>query len=282
MSVALHSEVEVTNEFWLHSQGSRLRLYDFSGPAAASPVILLVHGFRAHAHWWDSTITALRKKFRVVTYDFAGMGNSEYRPDYCEAMFVDDLLAVVGAVRERVGRPLAALIGHSWGGQIVLRACVRSPHLAQQIMLLDTFVVVPSDTDLPESLTVNHRKLYRDKASAIAAFRLSPPQPLEKNILARLAGQSIQPVEGEWCWKFDPNLGSLQPLDLAAIADALTLPIHIVYGAKSALVCRRRAGATVELLPDGRGPYALAGAYHHLMLDQPEALATLMSELLAP
>jgi pimeloyl-ACP methyl ester carboxylesterase len=57
--------------------------------------------------------------------------------------------------------------------------------------------------------------------------------------------------------------------------------VAIIYGADSALITPARAAAMAALLPAGHGPYALAGAHHHLMLDQPLALAALLLELLA-
>ena len=34
-------------------------------------------------------------------------------------------------------------------------------------------------------------------------------------------------------------------------------------------------------LPDGRGPFAIPGAHHHMMIDQPLALIALLRGLLA-
>jgi pimeloyl-ACP methyl ester carboxylesterase len=280
--------------FRIKSHGSELCIYacsddanandndrDAGRTAAPKPPLLLVHGFRAHARWWDAVVPALCQSYQVFTYDFAGMGDSECRPAYRDSQFVDDLLAVVMFIEQTVAQPLAAVIGHSWGGQITLQACARRPDLARQALILDSYMMLASDTEHPALPTTGNRKTYASCAEAVAAFRLSPPQPVDPDLLAALARKSLCATAAGWRWKFDPALTGLTALLLEPLAAQITLPVGVIYGAASALITPARAAAMAALLPAGHGPYALAAAHHHLMLDQPQALAALLLELLA-
>lgn len=258
-----------------------LSVYGVAGPAKNSPTLLLVHGFRAHAGWWDYLLPLLATRYQVFTYDFAGMGNSELRRHYSEDTCVDDLLAMVTFIEQLTGRPLRAVVGHSWGGQITLQACAQRPDIAAEAFILDSYLKLPSDSDHPQSPAIGNRKAYATQAEAIGAFRLSPPQPLESEKLAALAQKSMYLSEAGWRWKFDPELPPLHPMPLEQYAAQITLPVSVIYGADSALINPARAQGVVDLLPQGRGPFAVADAHHHLMLDQPQRLADLLLDLLA-
>ncbi len=69
-----------------HAQvaGRRLHYLEWPGPPGAPPLLLL-HGFLAHAHWWDFVAPSLAESYRVIAPDFSGMGDSEYRDDYSHA-----------------------------------------------------------------------------------------------------------------------------------------------------------------------------------------------------
>src|SRR5918996_6280533 len=81
----------------------------------AGPTIVLVHGFPDTGAMWDGVVDELAGRFRVITYDLRGFGDStgpRGRAAYAIPRLVEDLVAVLDAVSP--GRPVH-LVGHDWG-----------------------------------------------------------------------------------------------------------------------------------------------------------------------
>ena len=75
-------------------------------------VMLLLHGFRGHAHWWDFVAPWFAAEYRVIAIDFGGMGDSSSAAKYSRSDFV----AEVHATLEMIGPKEVTLVGHSFGG----------------------------------------------------------------------------------------------------------------------------------------------------------------------
>ena len=131
-------------------------------------------------------------------------------------------------------------------------------------------------------------KVYPDRATAEARFRLQPPQSCANEfILQYIARQSIMPVEGGgYAWKFDDDLlTSLTGFgDVAAEFRQLTVPLKLMVGADSALYSARSVAYMQSLVPAALQPVptvTLEEAQHHLFLDQPQAFIRELRTLLA-
>jgi len=244
------------------------------------PAILLAHGYRAHAHWWDFIAPFFCADYRVFALDFCGMGDSDWRPTYTAETFVDELRAVI----EHAGLAKATLIGHSYGGTRVLRACIRFPELIEQAIVVDSYVAF-IDRDRPSIPRQYGGAFYPDADSAIQRFRLLPEQPVHDWARAYIARHSLKETEHGWTWKFDPDLPyAIFERDGEALLRAITVPLDLVCGEHSVVFDRERAlrvGQVLASLPNARGPVTLPDAYHHLMLDQPLALVSTLRALLA-
>jgi pimeloyl-ACP methyl ester carboxylesterase len=264
---------------FIEVQGARIHYLVRGGDDASKPALLLVHGFRGHAHWWDTIAPWFADHYRVITPDFSGMGDSGHRPFYegCGAVFAHDLIGVV----ERESRGPVVAIGHSYGGSRVLQACALRPELFSRAVILDTYVHLRGE-DLPAERT-GPRRIYPEITLAVERFRLLPEQPaLRPELRDHLARHSLREVEGGWAWKFDPNLPGIPARegDMRQLLGTVTLPVDYVYGECSALVDANLARRIVGALPHGRGPFSIPGGHHHLMLDQPSAVIARLRALL--
>ena len=95
------------------TDGVRLAVYE-SGPPDA-PTIVAVHGYPDNHTVWDGVAAVLSERFRVVTYDVRGAGESDKpasRRAYRMDQLVDDLEAVLDAVSPDTP---VHLLGHDWG-----------------------------------------------------------------------------------------------------------------------------------------------------------------------
>jgi pimeloyl-ACP methyl ester carboxylesterase len=242
------------------------------------PGLLFVHGFRAHARWWSFIAPFFLSRFRVAAMDFAGMGDSGARALYTPLGFAEDILAVVEDARfDRT-----TLIGHSFGGGRVLRACAENPrHITRA-------VVIDSDIPLEEAGRPGHafeprpKKIYATLDAARARFRLVPAgNRAAPYILDFIARHSLKQVDGGWTWKFDERFRS-GPEDLkgADVLSRIELPVTYVYGDASAIVSRSQAHDIVAHLRNGHGPIAIPQSHHHVMLDQPLSLVAALRGIL--
>src|SRR5690606_9687786 len=113
---------------------------EWSGPADAPPLLLL-HGYLAHAHWWDFVAPWLADRHRVLAMDFGGMGDSAYRRQYSHSRFH----AEISGFAEALGIGGCTTIGHSFGGRALLYACHARPDLFPRAIVVDSRLGSPED-----------------------------------------------------------------------------------------------------------------------------------------
>jgi pimeloyl-ACP methyl ester carboxylesterase len=106
-------------------------------PAAGldRPGIVLVHGLASNSRLWDGVAAELaRRGHPVAAVDLRGHGRSE-KPDsgYDIATVADDVALVIDAL----GWPRPAVVGQSWGGNVVVELAHRHPGAARLIVGLD-------------------------------------------------------------------------------------------------------------------------------------------------
>ncbi len=89
----------------------------FSGPADGIPV-LFIHGNFSSATWWEETMVALPPKFRAITPDQRGLGESDpalkINAEHGMGDFVDDAIALM----DHLGYDRFHLVGNSLGGLV--------------------------------------------------------------------------------------------------------------------------------------------------------------------
>jgi pimeloyl-ACP methyl ester carboxylesterase len=246
------------------------------------PSLLFVHGFRGHSHWWDWIAPSFADEYDVVAMDLSGMGDSAWRTSYDPDCFALDIL---GLIDELAARP-AVVVGHSFGGGSLLRACAidsqsPAPRRIAHAIVVDSWVRLRGHPS-PDPGPIGGGRHYPDFETARSRFRLSPPQPvMDDAMLDYLARHSLRQIDGMWRWKFDPALPGPGSHDNAPLLRRIATTTDIVYGAKSSIVTRERALACVAELTHGRGPVEIPDAGHHVMLDQPVALIATLKNLLA-
>ncbi len=247
---------------------------------AGNPALLLIHGMYAHSHWWDFIAPQLTDRYDVAALDLTGMGDSDYRYAYDADTFAQEIVAVCDACEFDNKVVVAA---HSFGGNMAVKAANLYPDRFGALILLDSGIRDP-DEPIPQLPPMGGRpKLYPDKATAQARFRLQPPQPCENAyVLEYIARNSVLPADGGYAWKFDDDLpatmkgGERYPEDYAA----LSLPLGVIYGADSELFSEQTLAYMRGLISQEFPAVALADAQHHLFLDQPLAFVAALRDML--
>jgi pimeloyl-ACP methyl ester carboxylesterase len=94
--------------------------------------LVLVHGSWIDHHTWDQVVPLLSQSFRVLTYDRRGHSQSE-RPAAQGSTRED--VADLAALIEALKLAPAHIVGHSFGGSIVLRLAGERPDLFRSLIV---------------------------------------------------------------------------------------------------------------------------------------------------
>lgn len=264
----------------IHANGALLHYLCWGGEDVEKPVLLLVHGFRGHAHWWDFVAPFLTGSHRVIALDLSGMGDSSSRPSYPKGVAAQDIISFV----ETLCDGAVSAVGHSAGGARLLEAAMLAPSLFDRLVLIDTYVSFADGDHPTDPPRLRGDRVYPDRDLALARYRLIPPQAhVEPWVLGHIAGHSLKPLPVGWRWKFDPAIeaGVEYECDGDALLAAVTCPVHYLFGEASAIVSREHARRIVGRLPRGYGPIGIPGGHHHLMVDQPLVLVATLRAILA-
>jgi 3-oxoadipate enol-lactonase len=103
--------------------------------AADAPVVVLSNSLGATRAMWDPQVPALAERFRVVTYDTRGHGES---PTPAGPYRLDDLVDDLGALLDEVGAERAHVVGLSLGGMTAMRLAAREPDRVHRLAVMCT------------------------------------------------------------------------------------------------------------------------------------------------
>lgn len=113
--------------------------------------IVLLHGFLENQTMWDELILEFSKKYRIITIDLLGHGQTDCL-GYVHTM--EDNADVVHAVLSELRIRKAILVGHSMGGYVALAFAELYPENVKGLVLLNSTSRADSD----------ERKKNRDRA----------------------------------------------------------------------------------------------------------------------
>src|SRR5262249_61628443 len=118
--------------------------------------------------------------------------------------------------------------------------------------------------------------------AALEGFRLLPRETgADPALLRPLAQQGIVERDGGFLYRFDPAAnGQRRPADAWSLLDRITAPTLIVRGEHSPVLTPPMAEEMLGRLAHARLEQ-IAGAYHHLVLDQPAAFTAALDRFLS-
>ncbi|MFP6771747.1 MAG: alpha/beta hydrolase [Alphaproteobacteria bacterium] len=123
-----------------HLDRDNVRIYfedsakDGGGVGDDAIPILLAHGFGASTAMWRGQVDAFRERYRIITWDMRGHGQTECPDDlslFSQNHTADDMAAVL----DHLGIERAVIGGHSLGGFMTLAFNVRYPGRALGLYL---------------------------------------------------------------------------------------------------------------------------------------------------
>jgi pimeloyl-ACP methyl ester carboxylesterase len=116
--------------------------------------VLLLHGLADHGLVWSSLGEYLSPQYHVIAPDLRGHGNSS-KPE--TGYQSQDIIADLEALMEHLGWKQAHILGHSWGGKLLLIWANYHPDRIKSMILVDPFFI----DQMPSWLKITFPILYR-------------------------------------------------------------------------------------------------------------------------
>lgn len=255
--------------FEVTAGGVRLALADWGGDGRP---LLLLHSLAAHLHWWDWVAPRWAARHRVMALDFRGHGASGHVVP--PAYGFEDHARDVGGVLAALGLGSAVLVGHSMGGYVGAVTAARRPELVDALVIADML-----SGWTPELAATARRQATRaplafaTEDEAVARFRLQPPETHATPAMLRHLGErGVREDAGRWRLAFDQGVFGHPPVDPWPLLPGIRCPTLVIHGEASRVMDRPAAERVAAAVP-GAGVLTLPGAFHHLVLDAPEAFA---------
>lgn len=266
-------------ERWTSSAGTDIHYLEWG--SRGQPGLVFVHGGAAHAHWWSFLAPMFATDWHAVALDLSGHGESGRREEYSHEAWADEVLAVT----EAAGFPgPPVVVGHSLGGMVTIQTAATYGDRLAGAVIVDAPVRRPD----PESEEGARGRAFRfpgvypDLETAVAHFRLIPPQPCDNDFILDYVGRhSLHETDKGWTWKFDPRLFRHTLVPLRDQLAAVRCRVALLRGELSVVVPEDTADYMYGLMGRNAPVVSIPQAYHHLTLDQPLAFVASLRTLLA-
>lgn len=145
--------------------------YKMTGPEAAETVVIL-QGWGTDLGMYDSVADTINEKYRVVQFDLPGFGGSD---EPKEAWNVDAFADFFCKFLQALDIKKASLIGHSYGGRIIIRLAAREriPFEIKNIVLIDSAGIMPKRS-FKQRFNIRKYKIIKKIVSINLIYALFP------------------------------------------------------------------------------------------------------------
>ncbi len=241
----------------------------YSDQGRGMPLVFL-HAFPFNRTMWEPQLNALSSRFRVVTVDLRGHGESDaplWR--YTLDLFADDVRGLL----DHLSIQQAVLIGLSMGGYLIFSFYRRFADRVKGLVLADT----RAEPDSPEQTAWRFRlaqRAYQEGAGAVAAEmlpKLLAPTSYQTNpslfqkVRAIMVGSQISGIVGDL-------MAIAERSDAVPLLSTITCPTLVLAGEMDALttpadnqrIADGISGARFTIIPS---------AGHLSNLEQPEVFS---------
>ncbi|OEU85406.1 alpha/beta hydrolase [Streptomyces abyssalis] len=265
----------------LQVNGATVAYTDTGAPTGRpdAPTVVFGHGLLFSGWMFHPQIEVLRRRYRCVTLDWRGQGDS---PATSSGYDMDTLAEDAAALIEELGLAPVHFVGLSMGGFVGQRLAARRGELLRSLSLLDT----SADEEDPAEAK-RHRLLA-------SVYRVVGITPVRRQVLPLMFGAPFlsspasEPLVREWtrrlrrCDRAGIRKAVLGVANRVPVRDELrniALPTLVVVGEADVATPPARAeriaagidGARLEVVPD---------AGHTSTLEQPAIVSSLLEDFL--
>jgi pimeloyl-ACP methyl ester carboxylesterase len=237
------------------------------------PALLCIHGFGGAKEDFADHLDALAVRWRVVTVDLRGHGDSDGPADP-SAYSLDRLARDVEAVADAVGAVRFHLLGHSMGGMVARRVVLDHPERVDALVLMSTAAGPPAGID-PDLVDFG-AALALDDWHELARM-LDELAPLKTPAYQRVVDERdgfADFIAWKWSRVAPPMWASLapqiarEPVDLDRLRD-ITCPTLVIVGDLDAAFYDGSLALADAV--QGSRLAVIGDAGHHPQFEQPDA-----------
>lgn len=255
-----------------------------------TPVLLLHGGPGLSYEYLEGLADELGTGFRIAAFQQRGLEPSTLEGPFTISQAIDDVIAVL----DGLGWSQAVLVGHSWGGHLVLRIAAARPDRLRGVLAVDPIGVVGDGGTAAFEAEMVARTPKEGRARA---------QELDERAMSGegTADDGLEGLAIMWPAYFaDPeNVPPVPPIrlsveaysglndemtegleEVAAALRAGTVPYGVVAGAASPIPWGQGARTTAELSPRAF-LVVVPGAGHFPWLEVPGSVRTALQRLIA-
>lgn len=270
------------HRYFAADDGVKLHYLDWPADPGA-PVVALVHGRLAHAHWFDPVVPYLSPRYHCVALDLRGHGDSESSKPISVHRIAADIAEFCELFK---GRKLI-LVGHSYGGGITALAQPLHGIRPNLYVMVDTLIHWDPSEHRKRRPNPSPPKRYASREEILSRFRLLPGgSSAPPEVLRSIAEHSVRQLEdGSWTWRFDEEAVAHPPDGKLLKGEDVPLekieaPSLLVYGEHSVVMTAHEVGKVRERIPDAEA-VMIPGSHHHITLDRPKEFAEALTAFFA-
>ncbi len=249
----------------------------FEDTGGSGPVVLFCHCFGMTGAMFSPQLTAFAGRYRCITWDQRGHGQSPASDAFTLWDSARDALAILDHLK--IDR--AIFVGTSQGGFVSLRAPLLAPERVRGLAVMSTSAAA----EKPEQKTA-----YEQVHAAFFSSPDGPPEPVLDMLVQSFFGQRFEP--GPWRehlrrFPKDQASYSLRALvdrdEVATKLKRITAPTLVLHGSADPYYAPSHGEEIAKGVTDCRGFVLVEGGAHFLSLTDPEpvnaALQRLFEEL---
>src|SRR3989338_5794872 len=228
-------------------------------------VVLFLHGWQDSLHTFDTLVSLLSSSCRIVRLDLPGFGKSEMPK---AAWGLDEYVRFVVDFIKKLGIEVDTLVGHSFGGRVILKGESAGVFKADKIVLIGSAGIAKRNTARDFVLNII-TKIGKATTSI-------PPLSLWKRQIRRRFYKRIGSDYAETGGLKKTYIKTISE-DLSEHAKKIKVPVLLIWGSEDGATPLSDGTRLSELIPHATLE-VLEGAGHFVHQEKPREVANLVTK----
>lgn len=243
--------------------------------AGSGEPVVLVPGFATSLHLWDNQVAPLSRRYRCLSYDMRGQGESSApREGYSTEDHAEDLRLLL----EHLNLPRAHLVAASMGGAVAVHFALERPELVRSLTLAGAVVDGFEGWEDEYGLRLRRARKIAQTEGVEAALKDWMGHPFfgATRDLADFGRRVVRYSGAGWLTSVRPPKAPRS--DFSRLSE-IEKPVLVVVGEKDVDACRAIAEELRKRIPKARAA-VIKSAGHLPCWDRPEEFNRVLLEFL--